>query len=172
MTATAWTRAILFLSSYSPLFALLGMKAFSEVLAVGILLVALSVLSVVFLVVFLRLINELAPHAIHVAQARSRDVEVIGYLIAYLLPFLDISFTDVVGALSLGVFILIVAVLYVHSNMIHVNPVLNLLGYHILEVESEEGKTSALISRRRYIRSGTTLNVASLGDYVLLECGT
>ena len=160
---------MLFLSSYSPLFVILGIRAFRDNVIAAALLIGLAALSVAFLITFLSLMNQLAPHQVQVSEAQSRDVELIGYILTYLLPFLDISFSEFTSVVPLGLFILIIAVLYVNSNMIHVNPILNLLGYHILEIQSDDGKRSALICRRRYIRAGTTLNVASLGDYVLLE---
>jgi len=172
LVTTAPTRGVLFLSSYSPLFVILGIRALRENAIVAVLLMGLAGLSVGFLLTFLSLMRQLAPHQVRVSESQSRDVELIGYILTYLLPFLDISFSEFTSLVPLGLFILVIAVLYINSNMIHVNPILNLLGYHILEIHSEDGKTSALICRRRYIRAGTTLNVASLGDYVLLESGT
>jgi hypothetical protein len=53
--------------------------------------------------------------------------------------------------------------------MIHTNPVLNIVGYHIFEIEDGNGKTTALICKRSYIRTNSEINAISLGDYVLLE---
>ena len=44
------------------------------------------------------------------------------------------------------------AILYVHSNMIHINPMLNLFGYHLYEITLVEGETYALLTGRRISR--------------------
>ena len=70
---------------------------------------------------------------------------------------------------SVVLLLLLVALLYVNSRMIQVNPILNLLGYHIFEVRSDVGKTSALITKRSYLAPDDQIKVVSLDNYVLLE---
>jgi hypothetical protein len=70
---------------------------------------------------------------------------------------------------SLGVVLFVIGLLYVNSNMIHTNPVLNIAGYHIFEIEDSKCKTTALICKRSYVRVGSELDAISVGDYVLLE---
>jgi len=41
--------------------------------------------------------------------------------------------------------------------------------FAIFEIEDSNGKTTALICKRAYIRTNSELNVLSIGDYVLLE---
>jgi hypothetical protein len=53
--------------------------------------------------------------------------------------------------------------------MIQTNPVLNIAGYHIFEIEDGDGKTASLICKRAYVRTGSEIDAVSIGDYVLLE---
>jgi len=87
----------------------------------------------------------------------------------YLLPFLAVKLNDPTDLASLGIVLFVIGFLYVNSNMIHTNPVLNIVGYHIFEIVDGNGKTAALISKRAYIRTGSEINAISVGDYVLLE---
>jgi hypothetical protein len=139
----------------------------SRYLAVGVAIVA--VLSVAVLFVFLRIAQKLAADKISVNSVVSRDGDAMSYIVTYLLPFLAVKLNDVTDAGSLGVVLLVIAVLYVNSNMIYTNPVLNIVGYHIFEIHDADGKPTALICKRAYIRTGSELNVISVGDYVLLE---
>jgi hypothetical protein len=66
------------------------------------------------------------------------------------------------------VFFVTLAVIYVNSQMIHINPMLNLAGFHLYEIGTEDGSDSYVISRRR-IRRGTTVNVISLTDDIYFE---
>jgi hypothetical protein len=93
----------------------------------------------------------------------------MSYIVTYLLPFLAVKLNDVIDTTSLGAVLLVIAVLYVSSNMIYTNPVLNIAGYHIFEIQDTDGKTTALICKRAYIRTRSEIDVISIGDYVLLE---
>ena len=163
------TRLLLFLSSYAPLFLIIAIRGWekSPHLALGVAIVA--VLSVVLLFVFLRIARKLAADRIIVNSVVSRDGDAMSYIVTYLLPFLAVKLNDVMDAGSLSIVLLVIAVLYVNSNMIYTNPVLNIAGYHIFEIHDADGKTTALICKRAYIRTGSEINVISVGDYVLLE---
>jgi hypothetical protein len=86
-----------------------------------------------------------------------------------LIPFLDIKLDEISSAVSLLLFFLVVGVLYVHSNLIYINPTLNLMRYHLFEIELEGGMTSALLSKRRFVERGASIPVVSLGEQILLE---
>jgi hypothetical protein len=163
------TRVILFFSSYAPLFLIIAMRGWekSRHLALGIAIFA--IFSVVLLFVFLRIVRKVAADKIIVESVVSRDGDAMSYIVTYLLPFLAVKLDDVMDAGSLAIVLLVIAVLYVNSNMIYTNPVLNFAGYHIFEIHDAEGKITALICKRAYIRQGSEINVISVGDYVLLE---
>lgn len=163
------TRLILFLSSYAPLFLIIAMRGWSPNRHLAQGLAAVSLVSVVVLFIFLRTAQKLAADRIKVDSVASRDGDAMSYIVTYLLPFLAVNLNDVTDVASLGVVLLVIAILYVNSNMIYTNPVLNIVGYHIFEVHDADGKTSALICKRAYIRTGSEIDVISVGDYVLLE---
>jgi hypothetical protein len=163
------TRVVLFLSSYAPLFLIIAVRGWGDgrYLAGGLALLAL--LSVVVLFVFLSSAQKLAADKIKVDSVVSRDGDAMSYIVTYLLPFLGVKLSDPTDAASLGIVLLVIAILYVNSNMIYTNPVLNIAGYHVFEIQDAEGKTSALLCRRSYVRTGSDISVISIGDYVLLE---
>jgi hypothetical protein len=139
----------------------------SRGLAIG--LVVVSMVSVLVLFVFLRIAQKLAADRIKVDSVASRDGDAMSYIVTYLLPFLAVKLNDVTDVGSLGMVLVVIAILYVNSNMIYTNPVLNVAGYHVFEIHDADGKTTALICKRAYIRTGSEIDVISLGDYVLLE---
>jgi hypothetical protein len=128
-----------------------------------------AVLSVVVLFAFLHTVQKLSVAKVNVASVVSRDGDVMSYIVTYLLPFLAVKLNDPTDVISLGIVFIVIGLLYVNSNMIHTNPVLNIVGYHIFEIEDGDGKTTALICKRSYIRTNSEINAISLGDYVLLE---
>lgn len=163
------TRLILFLSSYAPLFVIIAMRGWRESRHFAIGLVIVAVLSVVVLLTFLRTAQKLSHSKVNVASVISRDGDAMSYIITYLFPFLTVKLTDPTDVVSLGIVLSVIGLLYANSNMIHTNPMLNIAGYHIFEIEDGDGKTTALVCKRSYIRTGSELNVISIGDYVLLE---
>jgi hypothetical protein len=104
-----------------------------------------------------------------IASVVSRDGDAMSYIVTYLLPFLAVNFKEVGDVVSLAIVFFVIGLLYVNSNMIYTNPVLNIAGYHIFEVEDGDGKTTALICKRSYVRTGSELDIVSLGDYILME---
>lgn len=146
------TRLILFLSSYAPLFLIIAVRGWRDSRSIAVGLAVVSVLSVVILFVFLRVAQRLAPGKVAVSSVISRDGDAMSYIVTYLLPFLAVKLSDPTDVLSLGVVLFVIGLLYVNSNMIHTNPVLNIAGYHIFEIEDANGKTTALICKRSYVR--------------------
>lgn len=163
------TRLILFLSSYAPLFLIIAVRGWheSKPLATGLAVVA--VLSVVVLFTYLGVVRSLSSGKVGITSVISRDGDAMSYIVTYLLPFLGVKLNDITDVVSLGVVLFVIGLLYVNSNMIHTNPVLNIVGFHIFEIEDDNGKTTALISARSYIRAHSEIDAISVGDYVLLE---
>lgn len=163
------TRLVLFLSSYAPLFLILAVRNWSHARRVSLGFVVVALVSVLLLVAFLKQAKSLARDKVTIASVVARDGDAMSYIVTYLLPFLAVNLSDANDVVSLALVFVVIGLLYVNSNLIYTNPVLNVARYHIFEVQDEDGKTSALISKRSYIRTGSELEVVSLGDYVLME---
>ncbi len=169
LVATTPARIVLFLSSYSPLFVILGLRNSFGNDDVSFAFYAIALGSIMFLFLYIRTNADVTPDSIKIKSVSSRDADVMSYIVSYLLPFLDISFKDIPNAISLGILIAVIAIIYIKSNMVYVNPILNLAGYHLFEVESESGKVSALICKQSYVRAGSSVDAVPLGDFALLE---
>ena len=163
------SRLILFLSSYAPLFLIIAVRGWRDSWHLAVCLAIVAVLSAVVLFVFLHTAQKLSADKVSISSVISRDGDAMSYIVTYLLPFLAVKLNDSIDVISLGIVLFVIGLLYVNSNMIHANPVLNIVGYHIFEIEDGNGKTTALICKRSYIRTGSEIDAISVGDYVLLE---
>lgn len=105
---------------------------------------------------------------ITIKKAKSADKEVIGFFVAYALPlvFRGQSSLDV-GAWAVAACMLFFVLWSTHS--LQVNPVLGLFGYHFYEVETADGITYLLISKRRIGNALTIKYVVQLSEYGILE---
>lgn len=163
------TKLVLFVSSYAPLLVILWIRDALGNPRQSVILAWVALVSVVALFLYLGMATRLASHSVLVRSANSRDSEAMSYIVSYLLPFLGLDSQDAADRISLLVFLVMLAVLYIGSNLIHMNPVLNLFGFRIIEIESESGKLTTLITRRGYIPPNTEIRLVSLTDTVGLE---
>ncbi len=167
--STLSVRVLLFLSSYFPLaliFFVLYLKK-NPIAAYSSL--ALGILGVLGLVVYIRIVSRLGPVPINISSINRRDGESMSYIVTYVIPFLALPSDDHDKDIALMVFFVVLAIIYVNSQMIHINPMLNAMGFHLYDVAIEGGSNSYLISRRRRIRRGTILNVISLTEDIYFE---
>ena len=163
-----FARILLFFSSYAPLAVILVLLFWSKSQAIAIASGAVALLSVAGVVVYLQVVNQLGGVATKVVECHSRGDEAMGYIVGYIMPFLAIAFSDWQQAAALVVFFVILGFLYVNSDMIHINPTLNFLGYRLYEVTLEDRSTYSLITRHRMQRD-TTLQLVRIGDDILFE---
>lgn len=164
------TRILLFLSSYAPLFLILGYDAYpgSWILA--------SIFSTVGFVSFLGLwgyvcywLPTKTKLLITAKRVDPQDSEAVSYLVFYLFPFLDVNLQSLGESFPMIILLIVMATIYVNSNMMYVNPSLNLMGFHIFEVEDENGNTYGMISKSKYIRPGTSMEIYPAQNYIALK---
>jgi hypothetical protein len=163
------TRFVLFLSSYTPLFLIMAIKYGMAHHYFGVGMLGLSVASVGILLYYLKVAATFGVDDVVVDKISGKDTEAMSYIVTYLIPFLDIKIDEPSNFIALFLLFVVVGVLYVHSNLIYINPTLNILNYHLFEVEIQGGKTSALLSKRGFVERGSTIRVISLGDQIFLE---
>jgi len=108
---------------------------------------------------------------IKVKSVAPADREVAAFLIAYILPMLNIV------NLNIWTIVFIVGLLYIAiltTSNYHFNPILSLFfGYHYYEVEIEENngeKTTYILMTKKTIRSSRDVKkVVQVSDYMLME---
>lgn len=101
-------------------------------------------------------------------KAKSADKEVIGFVIAYALPLLfrgEGAFD--VGAWVIAALMMLFVLLSTHT--LQVNPVLGIFGFHFYDVETEEGVTYLLITKRQINNILSVTTVVQLSEYGILE---
>jgi hypothetical protein len=161
-------RIALFLSSYAPLFALL---AYSNRRCNATLwtLVAVTAMSVAALIVVMLIQRDERGPVLRIAHARPKDGDVLAYTATYLVPFLGVDLTKADGVVVFVGFLLVLGIVYVNSNMLFVNPLLSVAGYHTFDVTDPQGHEYSLITRREGIDPGTDIRPSHVGRYIRLE---
>jgi len=159
------SRILLFLSSYFPLnlifFFLLWPPSQNRPLAIVFLVTGACGLVGLF-AFYVFVLRRKARVQITVDELQRRDGEAINYIATYAITFVALPIDHVEKVLALATFFIVVGILYVQSNMIHINPMLNLVGFHLYEVRLDSGSSRFLVTRRGLAR-GDTLRVVDAG---------
>lgn len=161
-------RILLFLSSYAPLSFMLVLLFWTKSPAVAAVSAAAAVIGVTGMLLYLRIVAQLASVPTKVVDCHSRGDESMSYIVSYIIPFLAVAFSEWQQAAALAVFFAILGFLYVNSDMIHINPTLNLFGYRLYETTLEDGTTYSLVARGR-VQRGRILQLIRIGDEILFE---
>jgi hypothetical protein len=135
-------------------------------------LAAISLVSLLFLWLVMRAKrNEKGPK-LTVKHSRPKDGDVLAYTATYLVPFLSVDLTSTEGIVILAGFLLVLGIVYVNSDMLFVNPILNIFGYHSFWITDQNDHEFSLISRRVELDKDTVITPAKVGKYVRLEVKT
>ena len=171
-------RALLFLSSYAPVFLILALKSHGDSFALFRLSVALLIGAVIGILIFWGIAKRHNPQEMVVLTVQSRDADLAGYLVGYLLPFVGAVAVDWQDVLAFILFFVFVGIIYVNSRMIYVNPLLALAGYHLYEVQATTDlkKRDAtyltpqfLVSKREWLRREDEVVVRRVMADALIE---
>ncbi len=167
---TATTTAIkvrLFVSSYAPLFLLLALRLEGDIVRLLILLLGIiGLLDAVRLVLWQP--RRIGPSPYTVREVADHGSQVAGYLVTYLLPFLAIADPTASDLAAYSLFLLIVAVIFVRSDMAEINPTLYLLGRRVVQIKTDEGWSGFAVVRG-LPQPGDTLRAAHLDQGILVE---
>lgn len=99
----------------------------------------------------------------------THDDAIMSYIASYLIPFVTFPLGGWKQGVTLGIFVLLLLVIYVRSNMIYVNPVLSFLGYHLYEVEVEQSQRSHYYIARKPLERKRDIRFVILHDNIYLE---
>lgn len=132
----------------------------------GGLLLGLTALAVIACLMVMHLARKnLARHRIVVKSIKPADKELVGFVLAYLLPLARGSLFEGFPLLVvLTVFFLVIMT----SNAYHTNPLLGLLGWHFYEVVIDD-VGYVLVSRRNLHNVRAVKDVVTITEYMILD---
>lgn len=105
-----------------------------------------------------------------ITKAEIADRENIGFLLLYLLPLFTSSFSSLnwgVWGPATVVFVAVIATGYSY----HFNPLLGMMRWHFYKVETQEGISYVLITKKQLRSAITAKGVGQLTEYVVLDLG-
>lgn len=162
-------RLILFVSSYSPLLFIFAALYSHKYPVASALSAVVGVLSIAITLIFLRATRRmLEPVRLTVDKTVSKDAEAMAYIVTYIVPFLALPFDTWRYWLSMGILFVMIAAIYMNSNLIFINPILNMAGFHVYEIESQ-GVGHFVITSKSHITKGSSFSAVRLGGGLFME---
>jgi hypothetical protein len=117
--------------------------------AVAAVLIAL-LLVVICLCILALARRGLQLEPVGIKKATRLDKEVLAFFVTYALPLIG-QRDDHTNLAALAVFMVVVALVLVQLQILHVNPLLGILGYHFYEIERADGDSALVVSRSRHL---------------------
>jgi len=163
-------RFMLFLSSYFPLALIFFILYIAQYPVWAFLILALGLAGLAILILyFFSFAPRLGSFQEKVTGLQKRDGDVMSYIASYLIPFVALPFGGWQQTTALLIFIGVLGIVYVNSNMIQVNPMLNLLGYHLYEITVEKSQVPHSFITHNRVALGSTIHLIDIGDGIFLE---
>jgi hypothetical protein len=175
--ASAWRRRLSFdvkawlwfLSSYAPLWLMLGLRFRPLPLRIGLFLVAIG--GFVYVRLILRRREGELPSNDSLTITGDGGADVSGYLAAYLLPFLTVAEPSASDLAAYVIFMVVAGLVYVRSGLMQVNPTIYLFKYKVLRASLPVRDTAkeVFVITRADLRIASKLNAEPLGDRVYID---
>ena len=164
-------RGALFFSSYFPLIAIICVLQYDQwpwwatasLASVGVV----TLLATGFYFRWMR--RHVAGERKKITNFSKHDSEVMSYIASYLIPFVTFPLDGPKQWIALGVFLIVLMVIYINSNMIYINPMLNIFGYHLYEIEIEHSQRSHYYIARKSLERNREIHFVPLSDDIYLE---
>lgn len=154
----SYVKFLLFLSSYIPLFVVLILLHYNnEAFVIG--LAGIIVLTLFFLGLLFKLSERIGSYHFKISDFENTNEMSLEYIITYIFPLLFLDFTNLGVVAALFVIFLTIGYIYIRSDLIYMNPVLNLFGYNIYKARI--GSANIVIISKR--------DTAEIGAHKLVQ---
>jgi len=166
---TILSQFLFFLSSFSPLFAVfalldsLGGGFVARTCAIIAIIGAMLPFAIVPIVM-----GRISPTTLAVKSSQVRDGDTLAYVATYLIPFAAAQATSGRERTALAIFLVMIAVIYIRSELFYVNPFLAIFGYRLFQVTTPLGTSVVLIARRKFLAAGA-VSARRISAYVWWE---
>lgn len=103
---------------------------------VTILLILLFI-GICFLLYLLNKHKQLTQDKIEIFEIENVTSESMTYIITYLVPFLSLNLNSTINLYCIIVLVVTIGIIYINSDMLYINPLLNMLGYKTFKISGK-----------------------------------
>ncbi len=110
--------------------------------------------------------------SVTLSDIHDEGAAVAAYIATYLLPFLGFEITEWRDGVAVGLYVLVLFVVFLQTDLGLVNPTLYLAGWKVLSGTWAARRVLILLPRRCSITDGTEINVVSMDRFFILDEAT
>lgn len=152
---SSFAKTLLVLTSLAPILLVYGATQLSSDLTIALacaLAAGLLLLVCRFVLGYIK--SNVPEEVLVVEEVEIKDSDVLAFLVAYALPLVGGDAPPSQGLWGLGMFLLLAAIVVAKSNLLHVNPLLGMLGYHFFCIKTSAGHTYLFLTKEDTILPG------------------
>ena len=164
-----WVKGALFISAYTPLLLILILKYLNPSDFIFFICIFLLILVNLIWIIIFKITRSWTSSTYTVKKSINRSSDALDYIIAYVITFLGFEFKTWQDITSIFILLIVIFFVYVHSNLIFTNPLLNIFGFKIQQVEVQEGGEMVLITKKFNLKKGDKITVKNMSDNIFLE---
>ena len=158
-----YVKIFLFLSSYIPLFIVLALKNYNHSYFITTMIITILV-SISFLFYIIYKSSKMNGEYYEIKSIEDKSNQFLEYIIAYIFPFLGFNLECIVDIISLAIIFLMIGALYIRSDMIYMNPILNFMNYNLYKVKCDDKEL--MIITKKEIREGEKIRIFNISKKV------
>lgn len=167
---TIFVRCMLFVSSYFPLTVIILILFAAQQPLFAWLTFSIGLVGLIVTFVYIsKIAPRTAPIQVKITGRQVKDGDVMGYIASYIIPLVTFPLNGWQQITTLLIFIVVLGIVYINSDMIRINPMLNLAGYHLYEISVENGEQSYSLLTRRRIERNEVVRIVDVGSGIYLE---
>ena len=170
-----WAKIALFLSAYFPLFLILTIKNYPGVDLIPILTLIIGISMLVWGLILCDS-KKSSGEYYKILKVENKTHESLNYLAPYIVPFLNFDLTKYQDVIVLFIFLLIIFVVYMSSDLIYTNPVLAFVKCKIYRVKvcksnncENSQRTILLLSKNSKFELNKKIRLKSIDKGVFLR---
>lgn len=161
-----YVKILLFLVSYIPLFIILLIKNNDNDIIVYSILILVFV-PLVLIYFMYNSVKNISGDYVKIDKIENVNRISLEYFVAYIIPFLDFKLNEIPDALSLIILLLFMCFIYVKSDLLYLNPILNILGFNVFKIISEK-RELMIITKKNIGELKDSEEIIPLSNDVLL----
>ncbi len=165
-----WVKALLFFSAYTPLFIILILKNIDPCnIFFYISLGLLVLLNLILILIFRRVAKKINQKKVNIKEMKDKTSDALNYVFPYIIAFIGFEFQTWQDWVMFLLLIFIIFTIYTNSNLIFINPMLNLIGYKIYKIVTIDNSSIIILSKKKKIDKNSILTIKNISDNIYLE---
>lgn len=165
------SKALLVFTSFAPILLTYSFVLFiknSSIIEIMPMLLIVFFMTIICLSVLYYAKKHLEIQTFKINSIKTADGQVMGFLIAYILPILSITNPNIDMRILSFIIVLFIVIIWT-TNSYHINPLLSLFGYHFYEVTTLDNVTYLLLTKRELRKTTSVKEVVHITEYMVLD---